>query len=45
MVYVADIEIKFSLPRMVIPTVHLRPTNDSERDFAAAGCFEVQRGR
>jgi len=39
MVYAADIEIKFSLPRMVIPTVHLRPTSDSERDFGAAGLF------
>jgi hypothetical protein len=39
MVYVADIEIKFSLPRMVIPTVHLCPISDSRPDFVAAGPF------
>ncbi len=39
MVYVADIQIKFSLPRKVIPTVHVCPTSDSERDFVAAGLF------
>jgi len=39
MVYAADIEIKFSLPRKVIPTVHVCPTSDSERDFVAAGLF------
>jgi len=45
MVYVADIQIKFSLPRKIIPTVHLCPTSDSGPDFVAAACSEVQRGR